>query len=238
MSVSGVVLMKRGLVVLVSGLLALLSNVATPGMRTAEATHPTCTVARVIDGDTFDCTDGTRVRMLQIDALELDQCGGAWAKAALEWLFLPPGRTVRLEYDVVTTDRYGRHLAAPIWRGNDGYDYNLSIVMVYVGLAKAAYYGDNAKFLSWAQAAEAWARAAQWNMWAPNGPYVVGEAACGASTPPPPGNRCDPAYPDVCIAPPPPDLDCKDIPYRRFRVLPPDPHRFDADGDGIGCESG
>ena len=48
--------------------------------------------------------------------------------------------------------------------------------------------------------------------------------------------RCDPAYPTVCIPPPPPDLDCKDIPYRNFKVLPPDPHRLDRDGDGIGCE--
>jgi uncharacterized protein YraI len=46
----------------------------------------------------------------------------------------------------------------------------------------------------------------------------------------------DPSYPDVCIPSPPPDLDCADIPYRRFRVLPPDPHRFDGDHDGIGCE--
>jgi hypothetical protein len=48
---------------------------------------------------------------------------------------------------------------------------------------------------------------------------------------------CDPAYPGVCIPPAPPDLDCKDVPYRRFQVLPPDPHNFDRDGDGIGCES-
>lgn len=47
---------------------------------------------------------------------------------------------------------------------------------------------------------------------------------------------CDPSYPTVCIPPPPPDLDCPDIPYRRFRVLPPDPHGFDRDGDGWGCE--
>ena len=57
-----------------------------------------------------------------------------------------------------------------------------------------------------------------------------------ATAAPAPGN-CDPSYPDVCIPPPPPDLNCKDIPYRRFRVLPPDPHRFDGDHDGIGCES-
>ena len=53
---------------------------------------------------------------------------------------------------------------------------------------------------------------------------------------------CDPSYPTgengqkICISPGPPDLDCKDIPYRRFKVLSPDPHRFDGDKDGIGCE--
>jgi micrococcal nuclease len=47
---------------------------------------------------------------------------------------------------------------------------------------------------------------------------------------------CDPAYPDFCIPPPPPDLDCPDIDTREFTVLPPDPHHFDTDHDGIGCE--
>lgn len=51
------------------------------------------------------------------------------------------------------------------------------------------------------------------------------------------GAQCDPAYPDFCIAPAPPDLDCKDIPQKRFKVLPPDPHGFDKDGNGVGCES-
>lgn len=49
--------------------------------------------------------------------------------------------------------------------------------------------------------------------------------------------NCAPSYPDVCIAPPPPDLDCGDIEYRDFRVTGTDPHRFDSDKDGIGCES-
>lgn len=53
----------------------------------------------------------------------------------------------------------------------------------------------------------------------------------------PPSETCDPSYPTVCIPPSPPDLDCSDIPHRRFTVLQPDPHRFDADKDGIGCES-
>ncbi len=48
---------------------------------------------------------------------------------------------------------------------------------------------------------------------------------------------CDNAYPTVCFPSPPPDLNCDDIPYEDFLVLPPDPHGFDRDKDGIGCES-
>ena len=44
------------------------------------------------------------------------------------------------------------------------------------------------------------------------------------------------AYPDVCIPSPPPDLDSGEIVYRNFTVLAPDPHRFDGDKDGVGCE--
>jgi len=60
------------------------------------------------------------------------------------------------------------------------------------------------------------------------------------TTPPPPTpppSNCDPSYPTVCIPSPPPDLDCGDIPYRNFKVIPPDPHRFDGNKDGVGCES-
>ena len=47
---------------------------------------------------------------------------------------------------------------------------------------------------------------------------------------------CDPSYPDFCIPPSPPDLDCGDIGQGGFRVLPPDPHGFDNDGNGTACE--
>ena len=63
-------------------------------------------------------------------------------------------------------------------------------------------------------------------------------AATRPTTPSPTAQNpnCSPAYPGVCIPPAPPDLDCGDISYRRFTVLAPDPHRFDGDGDGVGCE--
>ena len=82
---------------------------------------------------------------------------------------------------------------------------------------------------------------------APNGvelhPVLGFALVAGGPAPPPPrsalppATECDPAYPTVCIPSPPPDLDCKDITFRRFTVLPPDPHRFDGDHDGVGCES-
>jgi micrococcal nuclease len=53
-----------------------------------------------------------------------------------------------------------------------------------------------------------------------------------------PAADCHPSYPDVCIPPAPPDLDCPEIPYRQFTVVGADPHGFDGDRDGIGCESG
>jgi hypothetical protein len=84
---------------------------------------------------------------------------------------------------------------------------------------------------------------------APNGielhPVVGFSGRCGgAPVPPPPkpgGGNCAASYPTVCIPPPPPDLNCADIAYTNFRVrwdVPdPDPHHFDGNRDGIGCES-
>lgn len=50
---------------------------------------------------------------------------------------------------------------------------------------------------------------------------------------------CDRSYPDFCIRARSEvgDLDCADVDGRRFTVLAPDPHGFDGDDDGVGCES-
>jgi hypothetical protein len=62
--------------------------------------------------------------------------------------------------------------------------------------------------------------------------------ACLPLPPTPPPKDCNPSYPDpsTCIKSPPPYLSCKDIPFRNFKVVGSDPHRFDGDNDGIGCE--
>lgn len=47
---------------------------------------------------------------------------------------------------------------------------------------------------------------------------------------------CDTSYPEICITTYSAKLICADIPFRNFKVLLPDPHGFDSDGNGIGCE--
>src|SRR5215217_5263482 len=48
---------------------------------------------------------------------------------------------------------------------------------------------------------------------------------------------CDSSYPDFCIPPPPPGLNCDDVDDTNFEVVGSDPHDFDRDNDGIGCEA-
>jgi hypothetical protein len=50
------------------------------------------------------------------------------------------------------------------------------------------------------------------------------------------GEDCDESYPDVCIPPPPPVLECSDIDEHDFEVRGSDPHGFDSNDDGVGCE--
>lgn len=65
---------------------------------------------------------------------------------------------------------------------------------------------------------------------------LVGAGLAGS---PASAQSCDPSYPDFCIQPAYEvgDLDCADIGVGWFTVYQPDPHYFDADFDGYGCES-
>ena len=51
-------------------------------------------------------------------------------------------------------------------------------------------------------------------------------------------SNCDfSSYPDFCVPPPPPNLNCDDVEGQDFKVFPPDSHGFDRDKDGEGCET-
>ena len=51
-----------------------------------------------------------------------------------------------------------------------------------------------------------------------------------------PADGCDPNYANGCVPDTPYDLDCADIGFM-VEVVGSDPNRFDADGDGYGCET-
>jgi hypothetical protein len=64
---------------------------------------------------------------------------------------------------------------------------------------------------------------------------IVAAPVLGMATPSG-AQSCDSHYPDFCIPPPPPDLDCPQIGVANFTANQPDPHHFDADKDGTGCD--
>ncbi len=101
-------------------------------------------VVRVLDGDTFDATDGVaslRVRVLGIDAPEISHdgsqpdCGADAATAALKRLI--GGQVVVVEHDQrsAARDQYGRDLAYVT--ATDGVDVGLRLTEQ--GLAEAWY---------------------------------------------------------------------------------------------------
>jgi len=226
---------------------------------------PTARVVRVVDGDTVDVRlDGqvVRLRLIGIDTPEVVdprravECFGREASAKAHELL--DGQTVTLEADTTQddVDRYGR-LLRYIWLP-DGRLFNQE--MIGQGYAFEYTYRVPYKYQAEFKQAELDAREQQRGLWSQQtcagehgpadgaqpspvpSPVAAPQPAPNPVPPPPeptgaPASNCDPAYPDVCIPPPPPDLDCGDIPYRNVRVLPRDPHRFDRDKDGIGCES-
>jgi micrococcal nuclease len=206
-------------------------------------------VARVVDGDTIVLSGGTRVRLVQIDTPEVGT-GECFSRAAARALaaMLPVGASVTLVADprLDRVDRYGRLLRYVFRKGR-----NVNLELVRRGAATVWFYdGDRGRYAAQLLAAGTAARSAHLGLWgacprAVWNPYAA--ASTGPGSPPATSTArprpvagagaCDPAYPTVCIAPPPPDLDCRDVSYRDFPVRPPDPHHFDGEGDGRGCET-
>lgn len=121
-----------------------------------------CTVERVIDGDTIQCREHGRVRLLLIDTPELSQRPwGQRARAALAAL-LPVGGAAFLELDVQPRDRYGRVLSYVYdseWR-------MLNETLVRAGYALIAVYPPNVKHVDRLRAAATAAREARRGLWA------------------------------------------------------------------------
>lgn len=135
----------------------------------AQGRRSPCRVSRVIDGDTFTCTGGRRVRLLLIDAPEKGQRPmGDSATAALQRM-VHRDVEVSLELGRDSTDRYGRTLAF-VWLP-DGRMVNEELVrsgwaVVYL------YDRKNLRHAPRIQAAQDSARAGRQGWWR------SGEIAC------------------------------------------------------------
>jgi micrococcal nuclease len=213
-------------------------------------------VQEIIDGDTIKVSIGHdfyTVRMIGMDTPEdvdpdtPDECHGQEAAAYLASV-IPVKTLVYLETDVSDTDRYDRLLRSVWVEQGEGRYRLVQDQMVRDGYAIAKVYRPDVEYAEFLAEAQTVAENAGLGLWsacggadtplnqpAPTPTPAAGNAGMGIAS----GGSCDPAYPDVCIPPVSQvgDLDCADISYRWFVVLPPDPHNFDGDHDGYGCQS-
>ncbi len=176
-------------------------------------------VTRIVDGDTIH-TANMIIRLSLTNAPETYQVG---YKEATEFtkMLCPVGSKILVDQDdLQKKDQYGRILAK-VFCG----DKNLNSELLYNGLATISIlYCATSEFSE-----EPWAKRYGCDSSDFKPKSVPSIPKTQAS--------CDPSYPDFCIPSPPPDLNCKDVlPHKKFRVIGSDPHGFDGDKDGIGCE--
>ena len=203
----------------------------------APAPTPTVTVTHVVDGDTVDISTGERVRIIGIDAPEMDTPCGPLARDRM--VALVEGAAVDLPTGArEDVDRYGRFL-----RFVDGPHGDAGRALIADGLAAARYdgldgYGTHPRqddYRALDAATEDCAPST-----APTPTPTPTPTPAPAPRPPstqPPTSNCHPAY--VECLPNGPDLDCAQIGHLvHLRSIGNDPYRLDgSDNDGLGCEA-
>jgi endonuclease YncB( thermonuclease family) len=180
-------------------------------------------ITRIVDGDTIHTAD-KKIRLSLTNAPETYEDGYNEATEFTKML-CPVGSKILVDQDdLQLKDEYGRILAK-VYCG----DKLLNSELLYNGHARIlTLYCSKSEFSGedWAIRYGCESSRIQ--------PTTIPSPNVHANTQP---TSCDPSYPDFCIPSPPPDLDCKDIVQKKFTVIGSDPHGFDGDGDGIGCES-
>jgi micrococcal nuclease len=155
--------------------LIVLLTACAAGLR-AQSREP-CVVAHIVDGDTFDCIGGARIRPIGIDTPERNQ-GEIYALArdALR-IYADVGDTVLLEWDAARRDRYGR-LLAWVWRDS----VLINEAMVGEGWAILHTVPPNVRHVARLEAAQHRARERRAGLWAQDGfactPAAARRRAC------------------------------------------------------------
>lgn len=209
-------------------------------------------VTRVAEGDTLQVRLASgkreRVRLIGIDAPDAGACGEPAATAFLRRLV--GGRRVVLVGDRTQPTRdASRRLLAYVETGYGALS-DVGRHSLFFGFARVHGLERPYVRLGQYQRAELAAKTAARGAWRscfaapppgpPAPPPTPPPAPPPPSPPPVPLPICHASYPTVCIPPPPPDPECGHIPHRNFTVRHdvenPDPHGFDPDRNGIGCE--
>ena len=183
----------------------------------------TATVVRVIAGDAIEVDlDGWRytVRYIGINTPETNRPsrGGEFygPEAAARNRELVEGKTVRMEFDVSSTDRFDRLL---------GYVYvddeMVNATLISEGFAVASAFPPDTKFADRFENIQMQAMENRRGAWA---------------TSPALAERCDPSYQTICVPRDAEPMTCKEIPSNLFPVLRSDDHSFDPNGNGLGCD--
>ncbi len=166
-------------------------------------------ITEIIDGDTI-YTANYKIRLSLVDTPEINESGHSQATSFTAKM-CPVGSFITIDQDDLQLyDQYDRLLANVFCNGK-----SLNSALVYNGHAEiSTRYCSISEFSDypWAQ-------------------------RFGCAIPEPTQSDCDESYPDFCIPSSTPDLNCEDIAQKKFTVIQPDPHGFDVDRDGIGCES-
>lgn len=136
-------------------------NPAEPADETSED-QDTARVARVVDGDTVELSDGRKVRYLGVNTPERGQPFYQQAKDFNARIV--DGKTVWLEFDADTFDKYGRTLAH-VFVGKT----HVNLELVRQGYANVYTVPPNLKYNEELLAAEREAREHQRGLWAQSG---------------------------------------------------------------------
>ena len=213
---------------------------------TASSSSALYRVNNVYDGDTITLDNGTKIRLLQIDTPELSssECYGQEAKQALIQLIGKSKVTLKSDKVSDDKDRYGRFLRY-IFIGKK----NINLELVKIGAAAPYFYqGERGRYSKQLLKAAKIAKVNGIGLWkfCPGTKLQTSNAVSTKFTldmveipsSKSVGSKCDPNY-QGCIPPFPPDLDCGDIKkmgLAPIRVIGEDIHKFDGDGNGIGCD--
>ncbi|MFP5307994.1 MAG: thermonuclease family protein [Actinomycetes bacterium] len=204
-------------------------------------------VVDVVDGDTIDLADGTRVRIAIVDTPETrggtEACGPEAADLTGRFV---AGQTVAVYRPAGSppTDRFGRTVGEVV-RVSDGASLNVALVRAGLGRIDERFTDEDPDLTRRLRAAAAEAAT----------PACREQQAAAPPPPPPPpasggsagphtgrtdgGWSCHPAYRE-CL-PVVDDLDCGDIGHQVLLLGDDDPYRLDgrttSREDGVGCSS-